>query len=76
MVATLTIRKVPLKVTRSLKALAERNQRSMEQEIREILEEHAGDRLSALRQIEKSWQRQARRPKAKEIDDWIRAARE
>jgi len=72
---TLTIRNVPLKVTRSLKALAERNHRSMEQEIRDILEEHAGDRISALRQIEDSWQRQARRPKAKDVDSWIRAGR-
>lgn len=69
---TLTIRNVPKKVTRSLKALAERNQRSMEQEIRDILEEHAGDRISALRQIENSWQRQSRRPKAKEVDSWMR----
>ena len=73
---TLTIRNVSEKVTRSLKALAERNQRSMEQEIRDILEEHAGDRMSALRQIEKSWQKQSRRPKSKEVDSWVRAGRE
>ena len=73
--ATLTIRNMPDKVVRSLKSLAEKNQRSMEQEIREILEEQAGDRLSALRQIEKSWERQSRRPKAKEVDSWIRAGR-
>jgi plasmid stability protein len=73
---TLTIRNVPVKVTRALKDLAEKNQRSMEQEIREILEEHAGDRNSALRQIEASWKRQRRRPKAKEVDSWKRAGRE
>jgi plasmid stability protein len=73
---TLTIRNVPSKVARSLKVLAERNQRSMEQEIRSILEEHAGDRVSALRQIETSWQRQSRRPRAEEVDSWIRAGRE
>ena len=73
---TFTIRNVPLKVARSLKALAERNRRSMEQEIRDILEEHVGDRTSALQQIEKSWSRQSRKPKPKEIDSWIRAGRE
>ena len=73
--ATLTIRNIDDKVVRSLKSLAERNQRSMEQEIRDILEEQVGDRLSAVRQIEESWARQSRRPKAKEVDSWIRAGR-
>jgi hypothetical protein len=61
---------------RELKALAEMNQRSMEQEIRDIIEEHAGDRLSAIRQIELSWQKQRKRPKAKDVDRWIRMGRE
>lgn len=74
--ATLTIRNVPPRVARALKSLAERNQRSMEQEVRDILEEYAGDRVSALRQIEESWTRQTRRPKAKEIDRWKRVGRE
>ncbi len=73
---TLTIRNVPEKVTRTLKSLAAKNQRSMEQEIRDILEEHAGDRMSAIRQIEQSWRRQLRRPKASEVDAWKRAGRE
>lgn len=59
-----------------MKALAQRNQRSMEQEVREILEEHVGDRISVLEQIEKSWVKQSRRPKSKEIENWIRAGRE
>jgi plasmid stability protein len=74
--ATLTIRNVPEKVVRSLKLLAHRNQRSMEQEIRDILQEQVGDRMSALDQIEKSWERQSRRPKAAEVNSWIRAGRE
>jgi hypothetical protein len=74
--ATLTIRNVPARVARALKSLAERNQRSMEQEVRDILEEYAGDRVSALRQIEESWTRQTRRPKAKEVDNWKRVGRE
>lgn len=73
---TLTIRNVSPKIARSLKALAERNHRSMEQEIRDILEEHIGDRASALRQIERSWQSQSRRPTRKEVDHWIRTGRE
>ncbi|PYS43013.1 MAG: hypothetical protein DMG14_02070 [Acidobacteria bacterium] len=73
---TLTIRSVPQKVARALKHLAAKNQRSMQQEIRDILEEHAGDRISALRQIEESWQRQLRRPKAHEVDSWKRKGRE
>ena len=73
---TLTIRNVPQKVARALKILAEKNQRSMEQEIRDILEEYAGDRISALRQIEESWKRQLRRTKADEVDRWKRAGRE
>ena len=73
--ATLTIRNVPPKVVRSLKTLARRNQRSMEQEVRAVLEQHAGDRLALLDQIEQSWARQTRRPKPHEIDAWIEVGR-
>lgn len=69
--ATLTIRNVPLRVVRNLKGLAKRNRRSMEQEVREILELYAGDRAAVLQQIEASWQRQARRPSENEIAKWI-----
>jgi len=48
----------------------------MEQEIRELLEEHAMERSSVLKQIEASWARQSRRPSAEEIDNWINAGRE
>jgi plasmid stability protein len=74
--ATLTIRNVPTRVVRSLKALAKRRNTSMEQEIRELLEEYAMERSSVLRQIEASWARQTRRPTAAEIDSWINAGRE
>jgi len=74
--ATLTIRNVPARVVRSLKALAKRRNTSMEQEIRELLEEHAMERSSVLKQIEASWARQSRRPSAEEIDNWINAGRE
>jgi len=74
--ATLTIRNVPARIVRGLKALAKRRNTSMEQEVRELLEEYVAERSSLLRQIEAGWERQARRPSAKEVDDWINAGRE
>jgi len=73
--ATLTIRNVPTKVVRSLKTLARRNRRSMEQEVRAVLEQHVGDRRALLDEIERSWNRQTRRPQAHEVDSWIQAGR-
>jgi plasmid stability protein len=74
--ATLTIRNVPARVVRALKALAKRRNSSMEQEVRELLEEHVAERSSVLRQIEASWEKQKRRPSTREIDGWIGAGRE
>jgi plasmid stability protein len=74
-VATLTIRNVPQRVVRRLKALAKRQNVSMEQAVRDLLEEHAGERSAVLEQIEGAWERQTRRPKAEEIDAWIAAGR-
>jgi plasmid stability protein len=71
----LTIRNVPVKVVKSLKSLARRNRRSMEQEARAALQQHVGDRLALLDEIEQSWTRQTRRPKAGEVDSWIQAGR-
>ncbi|HKV99306.1 MAG TPA: hypothetical protein VJN96_05760 [Vicinamibacterales bacterium] len=73
---TLTIRSVPIRVVRSLKALARRRRRSMEQEVRELLESHVAERRSVLEQIEAGWPRQSRRPTGTEIDAWIGAGRE
>jgi plasmid stability protein len=72
---TLTIRNVPAKVVRSLKALARRRRRSMEQEVRELLEAHVAERRSVLEQIEAGWSRQVRRPTAAEVDAWIGVGR-
>jgi plasmid stability protein len=74
--ATLTIRNVPPKVVKTLKSLARRNHRSMEQEVRAVLEEHAGDREALLAQIEGAWSRQARRPSATEVEAWLKVGRE
>ena len=72
---TLTIRNVPTKVVRSLKALARRRRHSMEQEVRELLEAHVAERRSVVEQIEAGWARQTRRPTATEVDAWIGAGR-
>ena len=74
--ATLTIRNVPARVVRGLKALAKRRNTSMEQEVRALLEEHVTERLSVLKEIEASWEQQSRRPSSREIDSWINAGRE
>jgi plasmid stability protein len=73
--ATLTIRNVPARVVRGLKALAKRRNTSMEQEVRELLEDYVKERSSVLKQIESTWEKQKRRPTAEEIDSWIGAGR-
>ena len=72
---TLTIRGLPLRVVQSLKSLAERNGRSMEQEVREVIEEHVSEREAVLDQIEASWSEQRRRPTAAEVDRWLETGR-
>lgn len=76
MTATLTIRNVPIRIVKGLKALARRREQSMEQAVRELLAAQIEDRASVLRQIEASWESQARRPSAAEIDSWIDNGRE
>ena len=72
---TLTIRNVSQRVVQSLKSLAQRNGRSMEQEVREVIEEHVAEREAVLTQIEASWTDQRRRPTAAEVDQWLDAGR-
>jgi plasmid stability protein len=72
---TLTIRNVPAKVVQSLKTLARRHNRSMEQEVRELLEGHVAERRAVLDQIAAGWATQSRRPTAEEIDDWVAMGR-
>lgn len=72
---TLTIRNVSAGTVKSLKALAKRNGRSMEQEVRELLAGYTAERQSVLRQLEERWARQARRPTAAEIDRWMAIGR-
>lgn len=73
--ATLTIRNVSPRLVKSLKQLARQRRRSMEQEVRELLEDSVGDRISVLAQIEASWSRQKRRPSPSEVERWIAVGR-
>jgi plasmid stability protein len=59
---TITVRNVPPKVVQSLKMLAKRHNRSMEQEVRDLLEGYVVERRAILDQIEAGWQSQTRRP--------------
>lgn len=72
---TITVRNVPAKVVQSLKALARRHNRSMEQEVREIIEGYVAERWAVLDLIEAGWHKQSRRPTAAEIDAWMGVGR-
>jgi len=72
---TITVRNVPAKVVQSLKALARRHNRSMEQEVRELLEGYVAERRAVLDQIAAGWSKQARRPTAAEVDTWMAIGR-
>jgi plasmid stability protein len=72
---TITVRDVPPRVVRSLKALARRHNRSMEQEVRDLLEGYVAERRAVLDQIESGWQAQTRRPTAAEVDAWLAVGR-
>jgi plasmid stability protein len=72
---TITVRNVPARVVQSLKALARRHNRSMEQEVRDLLEGYVAERRAVLDQIEAGWHKQARRPTAVEIDSWMAVGR-
>ncbi len=72
---TLTILNVPPRIVQSLKSLARRHGRSMEQEVRDVIEEHVAEREAVLGQIEASWSEQSRRPTAAEVDRWLDTGR-
>ena len=72
---TLTSRNAPAGNVDTLKALARRRGRSMEQEVRERLGSSTAERQSVLSQIEESWAAQTRRPTAEEIDCWMEIGR-
>jgi len=71
---TVTVRNVPVKTVRAIKAQAKRNGHSMEQEIREMLDARVR-RARAIEQIRRSWAKQTRPTTAEEVDAWIRESR-
>ena len=52
-----------------------RHNRSMEQEVRDLLEGYVAERRAVLDQIEAGWAKQGRRPTAAEVDAWMAVGR-
>lgn len=73
--ATITVRNLPDSVVRALKELAERNNRSMEQEAREIISSRVMDRRAVMQMLRDGWDRQSRAVRADEADEWARQSR-
>lgn len=70
-----TFRNVLARLVQSLKALACRHNRSMEHQVRDLIEGNVIERRAVLDQIEAGWSRQTRRPTAFEVDIWMRIGR-
>ncbi len=73
--ATITVRNLPDSVVKTLKELAQKNKRSMEQEARDILSAHVMDRKSVVDLIEATWSKHNRTIEPEEADQWIRQSR-
>ena len=71
---TLTIRNVPRMVIARLKNAAAQSGRSMEQELRELLERRYGRRVDVLKAIRASWG-ELPSSSAKEVARWIETGR-
>lgn len=72
--ATLTIRNVPDDVVGRLKEAAERKQRSMEQEVRELLNQRYPERQGLFSSIRDRWGRFPA-PRAEQVEEWIEKGR-
>ena len=73
--ATITVRNLPDSVVRALKELAERNNRSMEQEAREIISSRVMDRQAVMRVLREGWLRHTRPVRQDEAEEWVRQSR-
>ena len=73
--ATITVRNLPDSVVRALKELAERNNRSMEQEAREIISSRVMDRQAVMRVPREGWLRRTRPVRQDEAEEWVRQSR-
>jgi len=71
---TLTIRSLPDEVIQGVKASAELHQRSMEQEVRELLHRRYGPRSEVLRRIRERW-KELPRTKTGEVEQWRQSGR-
>lgn len=67
---TLTVRNVPDKVVRALKALARANGFSMEQQVRTILREQAIDRAAVIDHLHVLWDEFMGEVSRAEVDRW------
>lgn len=73
--ATLTIRNLPDELVDRVKEAAARQGRSMEQEVRELLQKRYAEREELLARIEDRWRRYPP-ASAEEIASWIAEGRE
>jgi plasmid stability protein len=72
--ATITIRGLPDEIVERVKAAAERNRRSMEQELRELIADRYARRETVLARVSRRW-RELPDLTAEEVDDWIETGR-
>ena len=72
---TLTVRNVPEARIRALKERARRHGRSMEEELRQIIDESTRSLDEVCQAIEETWPQQARPTEAAEVDGWLRESR-
>lgn len=72
--ATLTVRNIPKEVVARLKQIAAENGRSMEGEVRQLLEERYARRDQVLERIRKRTAKYPG-PTAREVQRWIEAGR-
>lgn len=71
---TLTIRRVPRAVVERLRKAAAQSGRSMEQEVRELLEQRYARRADVVKAIRASW-RELPPTSAREVARWIETGR-
>ena len=72
--ATITVRNLPDEVVDRIKAAARNHGHSMEQEVRDILEDRFTSRDAVFERIERRWERLPSATKD-EIDHWIEEGR-
>ncbi len=72
--ATLTIRNLSEDLVERVKEEADKHQRSMEQEVRDLLQDRYGDRQEVFRRIRARWAKYPA-PSARQVDAWIDAGR-